>query len=620
MRSAAHDGAQGVGRDDLLGAVALHRPGRLPRGGGTDQHDECRVGERHGRSLPDPATWHGACRHPPVESPRRADVAGGTSACRGTSTGWWGRSGGGRAAGSAGLGVEVAQVVRRSRRRPGCAAGPRSGPGWCRWPPSDRCASAPARPGRRPHPRCAVRSRRPAATGRRAPEVRPVHVGVALDQLVPRVPRGQRLTARDTHRLRGADDQVGAPLGPHDVPHQPTAGHDGVGVGAGHPGGLLGRHPQGRQAASRWPRRGRRRLPDPAAPPWRRPSSPRTRADPSVQPSRATATTRRMPGRASRSAATAAVTLRRQAGSSDSSSRAGIATTRWSTALTCDPRGVRLRGRRPRRRSAGPRPRRRPDGGSEHGGSLFVDELPVEGHVAGRVLPVAQHELATRRERSLAAPKGRHQLEGREEVPHLREQHEVEGSWRQVQRCHALLDRGPRRAGTCGGHRAEARVERDHVVAPLEQGLGEPSVGAADLECATIAWASEQTEHERAAALLVERTGDLPRVVTLVVHPVEPLGPCRGATIRRLLETVGSARVGSIRVSTRRCARSRAVVPSTGKDGAPGSPGSTQAVVCDGNSCSATRLRHDATRELSLATTSGQGRASGDPQCQSQIG
>ena len=56
-----------------------------------------------------------------------------------------------------------------------------------------------------------------------------------------------------------------------------------------------------------------------------------------------------------------------------------------------------------------------------------MDELPVEGHVARRVLPVAQHELSTRRERSLAAPKSRDQLERGEEVPHLREQHEVEG-------------------------------------------------------------------------------------------------------------------------------------------------------------------------------------------------
>ena len=55
--------------------------------------------------------------------------------------------------------------------------------------------------------------------------------------------------------------------------------------------------------------------------------------------------------------------------------------------------------------------------GAEHGGGLFVDELPVEGHVARRVLPVAQHDLSTRRERSLAAPKSRDQLEGERKYP-----------------------------------------------------------------------------------------------------------------------------------------------------------------------------------------------------------
>ena len=105
VRSAAHDGTQGVGGDDLLGAVALRRPGRLPRGGGTDQHDECRVGERHAGSLPDPAPGTALAGIPPVESPRRADVRQDVSASW-TSTVWWWSSG-----------RQCAQPVSASRSR-----------------------------------------------------------------------------------------------------------------------------------------------------------------------------------------------------------------------------------------------------------------------------------------------------------------------------------------------------------------------------------------------------------------------------------------------------------------------------------------------------------------------
>ena len=63
------------------------------------------------------------------------------------------------------------------------------------------------------------------------------------------------------------------------------------------------------------------------------------------------------------------------------------------------------------------------------------------------------------------------------------------------------------------------------MVAPLEEGLGEPAVGAADLERATVATASELGQHERASPLLVERTVEGPRVVAAVVHPVELRGP-----------------------------------------------------------------------------------------------
>ena len=84
VRSAAHDRTQGVGGDDLVGAVVLRRPGRLARGGGTDEHDECRVGERHGgQSAPMPRPEQRPPPSLPVESPRRADVHGRTSARRG---------------------------------------------------------------------------------------------------------------------------------------------------------------------------------------------------------------------------------------------------------------------------------------------------------------------------------------------------------------------------------------------------------------------------------------------------------------------------------------------------------------------------------------------------------
>ena len=55
VRAAPDDAAQGVRADDLLGAVPL-RPRRLPRARGADEHHECRVGERHGGSLPDRVT------------------------------------------------------------------------------------------------------------------------------------------------------------------------------------------------------------------------------------------------------------------------------------------------------------------------------------------------------------------------------------------------------------------------------------------------------------------------------------------------------------------------------------------------------------------------------------
>ena len=45
-----------------------------------------------------------------------------------------------------------------------------------------------------------------------------------------------------------------------------------------------------------------------------------------------------------------------------------------------------------------------------------------------------------------------------------------------------------------------------------------------------MASAPEQAQHESAASLLVEGTGELPGIVTLVVHPVEPLGSGRCAT------------------------------------------------------------------------------------------
>ena len=51
VRPAAHDAAQGVGGDDLLGAVVGRGPGRLPGPRGADEHHEGRVGESHAPSL-----------------------------------------------------------------------------------------------------------------------------------------------------------------------------------------------------------------------------------------------------------------------------------------------------------------------------------------------------------------------------------------------------------------------------------------------------------------------------------------------------------------------------------------------------------------------------------------